>query len=67
MAETMVYGCDWCKEIIPKDNNGKPKYAATVDVTDHYSHSMPDRKVTEQICATCRQALRALQAGRYRR
>lgn len=66
MAETVVYGCDWCKEIVEKDRDGKPRFAATVSV-ETTLFGPPAARNEYKICATCRKALAALTEGRYRR
>lgn len=64
MSSTVVYGCDWCKEIVAKGRDDKPRYAAKVTVEDRDAPTPP---TSEDICSSCRQALEALRHGRFRR
>jgi hypothetical protein len=71
VAETIVYGCDWCGDIVPKSttvNAGTPKYAARVVIEQLWPHpALGVKPVEEHICTACRGALEALRQGRYRR
>lgn len=72
MSSTVVYGCDWCKEIVPKKAD-EPCYAAIVVINEgafadggiYTTNSECTKK--ESICKACRKALEALREGRYRR
>lgn len=66
MSSTTVYGCDWCKTIVGKDRDDKPKYAASVTL-DESRRLLGVAPVTEEICVACRDALEALRMGRYKR
>jgi hypothetical protein len=66
MASTVVYGCDWCSEIVPKKQvSEEPRYAAMI--ATHYRDRGMVTAVEEEICGNCLQALEALRKGRYRR
>lgn len=71
MAETIVYGCDWCKDIVPKGILGdadKPKFAARIVIEQLWPHpALGAKQVEERICTSCRGALEALRQGRYKR
>lgn len=71
MSETTVFGCDWCKEIVPKNSWDAPRYAATVSIAEgatidggHHGDGVTKR---ESICRNCRKALQALREGKFRR
>lgn len=65
MSETVVYGCDWCREIVPKDGQGRPRYAA--HVTGRVTTVTAASASEDDICADCWRAFQALRQGRYRR
>lgn len=65
MASTLVYACDWCKEIVPKTEGGKPKFAAKITSTT--TRAPIAETTSHDICATCLQAFRALTEGKWRR
>ena len=68
MSQTIVYGCDWCDEIIPKGTDEKPKFAAKVMVEDVWPYPpMGTEPKRYEICQTCRKALKALVEGKYKR
>ena len=65
MSATTVYGCDWCKEIVPKNRDDQPSFAMQVSVHDKHM-GLDDRKEFD-ICSECRERLRSVMAGRVRR
>lgn len=64
MAETTVFGCDWCGAIVPTSKiDGKPMFGA--HVTAKVGPSVkPDEY---DICRGCLQAFRAVSQGKFRR
>jgi hypothetical protein len=71
VAETIVYGCDWCGDIIPKGTTGNPdtpRFTARIVIEQLWPYPPVGAKpVEERICAICRGALEALRQGRYKR
>lgn len=66
MAETTVYGCDWCDTIIEKNRDGRPHFAmrVTAEPLPRIATSTPD---VYRICSDCTKAFKALTQGKYRR
>jgi DNA-directed RNA polymerase subunit RPC12/RpoP len=68
MSETTVYGCDWCKEIVPRQRTGDPGFTARITVELLYpGPPMGQKPTTYDICADCKKALTALTEGKFRR
>jgi hypothetical protein len=70
MSMTTVYGCDWCQEIVPKDNDGKPNFAARVTVESFSGFNLsgdPGGHDEADICGQCRLALKAVAQGKVKR
>lgn len=68
MSQTMVYGCDWCGEIIPKDQEEKPKFATTITAETKWPYPpMGEKPKVYDICQTCHKAFKALVEGKYKR
>lgn len=64
MAETTVFGCDWCKEIVQKrQSDDKPMFAATVSVTAGMSLTAG----VYDICASCLKVFKAVTEGKFKR
>lgn len=65
MAETVVYGCDWCDAIVKKDHGGTPEFAARVTVR----YLGVGRVIPKEfdICGRCLSAFAAVSKGQYRR
>lgn len=64
MAETTVYGCDWCGDIVPKKSDGSARFAAHVSGQEL---DVGAPATDDYICASCLKAFKAVRAGRYRR
>lgn len=64
MAETTVYGCDWCGGIVPKKGDGTARFAAHIT---NKEIGVYDDATEDYICATCLKAFKAVRAGKYRR
>lgn len=67
MAQTIVYGCDWCGEIVPKAPDGTPKFAVAVTSQKYFAASNLDQPKTDKICGDCAKVLDAVRHGRFRR
>lgn len=68
MAQTTVYGCDWCKEIVGKDKEDKPRFAAKIVATQLWPFPpMGEGPKKYDICDTCKTAFDALTQGKFRR
>lgn len=69
MATTQVHGCDWCGDIVPKDNDGIPQFAAKIvsRILRLSPGSLAAEPKTHLICRTCHTAFKALTEGKYRR
>lgn len=70
MSRTDVYGCDWCKEIVPKKkvlqgDFEQPDFAAFVTMEGRGAYKTTPQEY--DICASCRRALLALTEGKFRR
>ena len=65
MAETVVFGCDWCDAIVPKNQDGSPRWAATI--TSVITIYEPPPAHVYNICADCVKAFRAVRMGKFRR
>ncbi|OCB09264.1 hypothetical protein A5717_26170 [Mycolicibacterium porcinum] len=66
MAQTIVYGCDWCKEIVPKAPDGTPQFARTVTSQKYFATPL-DQPKKDKICGECAKVLDAVRNGRFRR
>lgn len=65
MAETTIFGCDWCGALVPKKADGTANF--TAKVTYKPLKSGIPLEVTDFICADCNAAYQAVSKGRYRR
>lgn len=69
MSRTDVWGCDWCKEIVPKkktlQGTEEPDFAARVTVEGRGAYKTTPQEY--DICASCRRAQLALTEGKFRR
>lgn len=63
MSETLVYGCDWCREIVPKRT-----YADEVDWGAEVKFK-PTGGLTQtfDVCRDCAQVFRAVSEGKFKR
>ncbi|OYN76832.1 hypothetical protein [Mycolicibacterium sphagni] len=64
MVQTTVYGCDWCDDIVEKNPDGTPRYAAKI--TALTVGLMPVTKDYD-ICGNCRKVFQAITEGKFRR
>lgn len=63
MAETTVFGCDWCGAIVPTSKiDGKPRFAAHLTVK-----TSEPKPAEDDICKDCYAAFKAIKAGKFRR
>lgn len=63
MAETVVYGCDWCKEIVPKRS-----YSEVIDWGARVTWKPtgePERSF--DVCRSCARVFRAVSEGKFKR
>ena len=68
MSETIVYGCDWCKEIVPKRRDDELGFAMKVTAEQKWPYPpMGEKPRVYDICGTCRDAFRALTEGKFKR
>lgn len=68
MAQTLVFGCDWCDAIIEKKEDGTPKFAAKISAEKVWPFPpMGEKPKTYDICGECLKAFQALTEGRFRR
>lgn len=66
MAQTVVFGCDWCGEIVPTRPTGAGEFAAkiTAEKLPLIAARQPD---VYRICGDCEKAFKALTKGKFRR
>ena len=64
MTETVVYGCDWCQEIVPLRTYGerKPDFRAKVTFKPT---GLPEQQF--DICGSCAKAFQAVSQGKFKR
>lgn len=69
MAQTVVYGCDWCDQIVKKDGAGEPQFAAkiTAEQLITYPPMAGGNPRTYDICGDCLKVFKAVTEGRFRR
>ena len=66
MAQTTVYGCDWCNEIVPTKTDGSPRFAGVITVKPLNAVGGTPAKSYE-ICADCFKVQKAVSEGKFRR
>lgn len=67
MSETLVYGCDWCDDIVEKNDKGEPMFFAVVTRKTLRPAGGIAKPEEWKICGTCNNAFSALTQGRYKR